>query len=270
MAFSFHDALGDYGYWTYATELGREVWVPYVDYGWRPYQYGHWVYSPYGWTWVAYEPWGWLPHHYGNWVYVDFYGWVWIPGYEYSPARVNWAVTDGYFGWSPMPPPGYTYRHNRDYRYRGGRDWYRSGWREEPPYSGADFNLWVFVDNRHFYNQNIARYALPPGRGAEFFRRGMAMPVGETLDVDYVRRRHGSHFESVPEDRRVYRVDGNEVISYQPRGQEARVRQAALETVNEALAPGFKRHGVPFKGNRAKNAPVVNQFFGQEKRAPAT
>jgi hypothetical protein len=270
--FSFRNTLNDYGYWQYSPELGMEVWIPYVEYGWRPYTYGHWTYSPYGWTWVSYEPWGWIPHHYGNWTYVDQYGWAWVPGYTWRPHCVNFALVNGYIGWAPVAPPWYRYSYNRDYRYHGDRGYY-SGWHHgnrNQEYSGIDYSAYVFVDNRNFYGTGIYEHALLPGRGAEMFRAGQVMPLGDDLQLDYVKRVTGRPITPVTLDRQVYKVNGSEVVHYQPRGQNDLVRQAALPTVNRALAPGFQNHGVSFKGSAAQSAGKVNSLFKQEAKAPRT
>ncbi len=271
-SFSFYNTLGDYGYWQYLPEMGMQVWIPYVEYGWRPYTYGHWTYSSYGWTWVAYEPWGWIPHHYGNWTYVDHYGWAWVPGYTWRPHCVQFAVCNGYIGWAPMAPPWYRYHSNRGYRYHGDRGWY-SGWRhghQRHEYSGIDYSTYVFVDNRNFYGTAIQQHALLPGSGAEMFRAGQVMPLGETLDLDYVRRVSRQSITPVALDRQVYKVNGSEVVHYQPRGQEDLVRDAALPTVNRVLAPGFQKHGVSFKGSSARSAGSVNSMFQQGNVTPRT
>jgi len=271
-SFNFHSTLSDYGYWQYSPELGMEVWIPYVDYGWRPYTQGHWTYSPYGWTWVAYEPWGWIPHHYGNWTYVDHYGWAWVPGYTWRPHCVEFAVVNGYIGWAPMAPPWYRYNHHRGYRYHGDRGWY-SGWHHghrHHDYSGIDYNAYVFVDNRHFYGAGVQQHALLPGRGMAMFQAGQVMPLGDSLDLGYVKNVTGRAITPVALDRQVYQVNGSEVVHYQARGQEELVRQAALPTVNNVLAPGFQKHGVQFQGTRARNASQVNNLFKQSGATPKT
>ena len=101
LAYSNYD-LEQYGNWTYVSGLGSWGWRPYVGTGWRPYYSGHWIYGPSGClVWVSYEPWGWVPYHYGRWAYDGGYGWVWLPGYTYSPAWVYWIYGPGYFGWAP-------------------------------------------------------------------------------------------------------------------------------------------------------------------------
>jgi Family of unknown function (DUF6600) len=46
-------------------------------------------------------------YHYGNWYYLSDVGWVWIPGYQWSPAQVRWIDFDDYIGWAPLTPAGY-------------------------------------------------------------------------------------------------------------------------------------------------------------------
>jgi hypothetical protein len=53
----FYERLSPYGYWTFVAPYGR-VWVPSVGYGWRPYYYGQWVLTDWGWTFVSDDPWG--------------------------------------------------------------------------------------------------------------------------------------------------------------------------------------------------------------------
>ena len=113
-----YEDLDEYGTWRDVPEYGN-VWVPsYVDVGWAPYRYGHWIWvSPWGWTWVEDEPWGYAPFHYGRWVYYDDF-WGWAPGPifvrpYYSPALVaffggpGWGVGFGFgfgggYGWCPL------------------------------------------------------------------------------------------------------------------------------------------------------------------------
>jgi hypothetical protein len=104
--------LDEYGEWVHVEGLGR-VWRPDADRGWRPFMYGNWVYSSDGWLWNSDEPFGWIVCHYGNWYEDDDYGWVWVPGYEWSPARVDWYVTDNEIAWAPLYPASHRHRHHR-------------------------------------------------------------------------------------------------------------------------------------------------------------
>jgi hypothetical protein len=87
--------LNYYGEWAHVSAYGW-VWRPAVAVGWQPFYNGHWVWTDYGWMWISYEPFGWATYHYGNWNYDYQLGWVWIPGYDWSPCRVEWIVYDDY------------------------------------------------------------------------------------------------------------------------------------------------------------------------------
>jgi hypothetical protein len=100
----FYDELAPYGTWVSDPQYG-DVWIPDVAEDFRPYQtQGHWVLTEYGNTWVSEYPWGWATFHYGRWRYDNYYGWEWIPGYEWAPAWVSWRHGGGYYGWAPLTP----------------------------------------------------------------------------------------------------------------------------------------------------------------------
>jgi hypothetical protein len=111
--------LDAYGHWVYVPGYG-DVWSPYQEAAWAPYQYGRWVWEPYyGWTWVSYEPWGWAPYHYGRW-FVYGGSWYWWPGPVYAAYRPVWSPAFVFFlgfghhvnfgfgfssiGWCPVGP----------------------------------------------------------------------------------------------------------------------------------------------------------------------
>ncbi len=105
----FYSSLSPYGQWVNVADYGM-CWRPVgMPIGWRPYAYGHWVWTEYGWTWVSNYPWGWAPFHYGRWMSNPELGWVWVPGYVWAPAWVQWRWGGGYVGWAPMPP-GFHFR----------------------------------------------------------------------------------------------------------------------------------------------------------------
>ena len=88
--------LDDHGVWTENPQYGM-VWAPRVDPGWAPYQTGHWAWiSPWGWTWVDDAPWGYAPFHYGRWAYTPA-GWVWIPGLSGDSSGLR--TGSGGVGW---------------------------------------------------------------------------------------------------------------------------------------------------------------------------
>ncbi len=128
--------LDEYGEWYKLPKVGW-VWSPYADEEWRPFTYGHWSWTSDGWMWVSYEQFGWIVCHYGNWYYDDDYGWLWVPGYDWSPARVTWYVTDWDICWAPMPPPG----------------------RVVPKvYTPAGNRYWFVAPGRFFTSQNIHQH----------------------------------------------------------------------------------------------------------------
>jgi hypothetical protein len=97
--------LGNYGTWVNVTGYGQ-VWRPHPVSGWSPFSRGEWVRADQGWTWNSDEPYGWAVYHYGNWVLTPSHGWVWVPGYEWSPARVQWMNYGDYAAWAPLPMAG--------------------------------------------------------------------------------------------------------------------------------------------------------------------
>ena len=88
--------LTPYGTWENTGEYGR-IWVPYANRtpGWRPYFYGQWQYTEWGWSWVSDEVWGAGPYHYGRWTWMNGRNWVWIPDYTWGPAWVSWSHGGG-------------------------------------------------------------------------------------------------------------------------------------------------------------------------------
>ena len=124
---SFYDNLAPYGQWVNDPQFGN-VFVPYEDPGFRPYTRGHWVMTEYGNTWVSNDPWAWACYHYGRWTYNAYYGWIWIPGYEWAPAWVSWRYGGGYCGWAPLGP----------------------GYNMGNPYDCPE-SWWVFVEPRYLY-----------------------------------------------------------------------------------------------------------------------
>ena len=154
------DDLDEHGQWVNVGGIGWS-WRPYVAVGWRPYYHGYWYHGRNGClTWVSYDPWGWGTYHYGRWAYDPGFGWVWVPGYGYSPAWVYWWYGSNYVGWAPA---GWWDCH------RGYYDWaYR-------PYRNRDFGFgfygrvrvgdmdlrpWTFIDSRTIVSNRVDRAAL--------------------------------------------------------------------------------------------------------------
>ncbi len=147
--------LDQWGVWVDVQPFGM-VWEPSVNPDWRPFFYGHWVWTDDGWAWVSYEPYGWLVYHYGNWDYQPDIGWFWIEGDEWSPARVQWITYDNYCSWAPLPPPGVTW---------------------EEPWHEEGLRFWVVVRDRDLDEENIGHLQVsrPPApremEGREVVRR---------------------------------------------------------------------------------------------------
>jgi hypothetical protein len=146
VSIEFQGALAPYGAWRRHPQFG-EVWVPRgVPRDWRPYEYGHWVYTDdWGWYWVSddqEEDWGWVAYHYGRWAFDRGFGWFWVPGDEWAPAWVDWRYGDDYVGWAPLPP-----------------DELIGAYEEDPTY-------WVFVAPRYLIAPRPRGYFLPLNRRA--------------------------------------------------------------------------------------------------------
>ena len=125
--------LDAYGEWIDYPGLGQ-VWQPRVSYDWQPFTEGRWVWTDQGWLWYSDEPFGWAVYHYGYWVNEGASGWLWVPGYDWSPARVRWVVRDDAIGWAPLPPPG----------------------RSLPV--AVDARGWIVVHPRQFTQRNVGQY----------------------------------------------------------------------------------------------------------------
>ena len=143
-------ALEEYGTWRPHPRFG-EVWVPAgIPPDWRPYEYGHWVYTDdWGWYWVSDDVeanWGWVVYHYGRWAFEGGFGWFWVPGDEWAPAWVNWRYGDEYVGWAPLPP-----------------DELVGVYEAEPTY-------WVFVPGRYLAAPRVRTYAVPVYRRSVILR----------------------------------------------------------------------------------------------------
>jgi hypothetical protein len=147
----FYDELAPYGTWVSDPQYG-DVWIPDVAEDFRPYQTrGHWVLTEYGNTWVSEYPWGWATFHYGRWRYDDFYGWEWIPGYEWAPAWVSWRHGGGYYGWAPLTP-GISISLSFGSSYR------------------APDSYWAFAPEAYINRPNIYNYYVPHTRVGNIIR----------------------------------------------------------------------------------------------------
>ncbi len=146
----FFEQLAPYGDWIWTPEHNW-VWRP-NDAGenWRPFTFGRWIYTDYGWTCSSYFPWGWAAFHYGSWTFLDHLGWAWVPGTVWYPARVMWRYSDVYVGWAPIMP-GYSL-------------WF--GWAYFPVY----YSHWVFIHWDHFCHHHPHRHYIHRDDTRDVFR----------------------------------------------------------------------------------------------------
>lgn len=157
------DDLDDHGRWVFVSGIGWS-WRPYVAVGWRPYYNGYWHYGRAGClTWVSHDPWAWGTYHYGRWAFDPGFGWVWVPGFGYSPAWVYWMYGPGYVGWAPS---GWwdCYRSYYRWAYHPYRNYdyghHRFGFNGRVRVSEVDLRPWTFVDSGVLISHRVDRAAL--------------------------------------------------------------------------------------------------------------
>ena len=139
----FYTSLSPYGTWM-EIGFGSPVWRPTnIRRNWSPYSQGQWIYTDYGWYWDSFEPFGEVVYHYGRWYFDDYYGWIWIPDYEWAPAWVDWRYDDDYIGWAPLSPYAlFSINIGIHYTY----DYY------------VPYNHWNYVKYNHFCDDNVYNY----------------------------------------------------------------------------------------------------------------
>ena len=143
----FYTSLAPHGTWI-EIGFGTPVWRPtMIRKSWAPYRQGQWIYTDYGWYWDSYEDFGYITYHYGRWYYDEYYGWIWIPDYEWAPAWVDWRYDDDYIGWAPLSPYAlFDISIGIYYNY----DYYVS------------YNHWNYVKYNHFCDHNVYNYYVAP------------------------------------------------------------------------------------------------------------
>jgi hypothetical protein len=209
----FYSSLGSYGEWI-PVEGGVYGWRPIgVAVGWRPYMYGRWAWTVDGWYWVSDEPWGWAVFHYGRWYYDDYYGWIWIPGYDWAPAWVEWRFGGPYVGWAPLSPYA-VFQIGIGIHYA--RRW-------ETPYS-----YWNFVDCRYVTSPSLHRFIYRPQHNTRYF--------GRTRSAGNVRYDNGRVITRGPEreyiqERGNIRIVQSELVDARDRGRERVVRDGGRERI---------------------------------------
>jgi len=152
----FYSSLDPYGEWI-SVDAGLYAWRPLtIESGWRPYYYGRWLWTDYGWYWTSDEPWAWATYHYGRWYYDDYYGWLWIPGYDWAPAWVEWRYGSDCFGWAPLGPYA-VFSINFGI-------FYRTHW-------VTPYYYWSFADYRYMCHQDLHRYVYRTDQNTRYIGR---------------------------------------------------------------------------------------------------
>lgn len=291
---NFNRMMSQYGRWTKVSPFGQ-VWRPYASSGWRPYAYGHWIYTEYGPYWEGYEPWAWAGYHYGSWIFDGRYGWVWVPGYEWHPGRVAWARGYGTIGWMPLPPDGYDYQRgslmhvgansqfsysDNDFEADFGPSSYSYGGPYYDPqardmyynssYTSINVNLWVFVDDANFGQDNYANYELGPDYTRYAFDQRMVRISNRPMEKGVLERIIRQPIQQAPVDVRELRADKRTIKVVVPSGNASveRIRRQSPEVVRQVIAPAFAEENRQFKGNNSKIKAPVAKIFRQENVQP--
>ncbi len=208
----FYSSLAPYGEWI-EIESGFYAWRPlHVHFGWRPYLYGRWVWTDFGWYWVSSEPFGWATFHYGRWYYDDFYGWIWIPDHTWGPAWVEWRYDDDFIGWAPLPPYA-TFSVTIGIRFT-------TRW-------VAPVHYWTFVRHPYFTTTSVYRYAAPTEYARRLIRTGRSV-VSYEVDRDRIINRGVDR--AFIERRGNTRIDRADVTTTSERGERVR-REGGRERV---------------------------------------
>ncbi len=220
----FYSSLRPYGNWI---EIDFDVyaWKPdRIARDWRPYAHGRWSWTSYGWYWDSYEPFGWATYHYGRWYLDDYYGWIWIPDYEWGSAWVEWRYDDDYIGWAPLPPYA-QFRINFGIHFSV--SWH------------SNYTHWSFVPYRRFCDHRINIYIIDNLRSYAIFDRTKYRTnyfmernriVNGGIDRSFVERKAGyriaqrdiNEVNDYNSYERTRDSRGDKIISYRPSERELR------------------------------------------------
>ncbi|HMK39727.1 MAG TPA: DUF6600 domain-containing protein, partial [Bacteroidota bacterium] len=221
----FYSSLGSQGEWI-SMDGGTYAWRPLgVDPAWRPYTDGYWVWTDDGWYWASDEPWAWATYHYGRWYNDDYYGWVWVPGYEWAPAWVEWRYGENCVGWAPLSPYA-VFSASWGVHYR--RYW-------ATPYS-----YWSFVDCRYMGYHGLHGYVYRTDENARFISR--------TRTAGSVRYENGRIVTRGPErefveQRGNIRIPRTELVDVRERGGSGMTRSGGtgrIEVYRPRIDPGSR------------------------------
>jgi len=221
----FYTSLAPYGSWV-ELDGGLVVWRPaMVRRGWAPYTAGQWIWTSDGWYWDSYENFGYITYHYGRWFYDDYYGWLWVPDYEWAPSWVEWRYDDDYIGWAPLSPYAVfsvnvgihfsvefntPYSHWHFVRYRHFCDPYVNKY-----YVSVNYNKRIYSNTRYRTNYGYERDRV----------------VNRGVDVDIVRTRSGRNIS----ERSVERVSDPGSLRNNSSGRYSNDRVRAFVATDEQI-----------------------------------
>ena len=233
----FYKSLAPHGTWM-EIEAGIYGWRPnHINFGWRPYSMGRWTWTEYGWYWDSYETFGWATYHYGRWVYDNYYGWIWIPDYEWGPSWVEWRYDDDYIGWAPLPPYA-------GFRFGFGIH-FSIGWH-------SHHSHWNFVKYNHFAHHKVYNYFIKDNYVNRIFEKTKYRTnyydrneriINGGVDREFIERRSGERVRETSirntSDFRDYQRDANGrnsfVRAYRPSDDEiAGTRDVELRNISRA------------------------------------
>jgi hypothetical protein len=210
-----YDLLAEYGEWIGVPPYGV-VWCPYVDENWAPFYDGRWIRTSGGWAWDSYEPFGELVYHYGYWYYDYDIGWFWVPGDEWSPARVQWYTYGNYCGWAPLPPPNYYW---------------------PDPWDFYDFNIWIVVHIDNFCDDHIDHHGIDRMHYRDVFQPDFAVKRAPNFQkVERVARRQ-IPVQTIARRPMDIRTDRFKVTERSTTGQDVRARGTVSENRTRVTAP---------------------------------
>ena len=193
----FYSSLSPYGNWIEIND-GVMAWQPFnVRRDWVPYQNGRWIWTNDGWYWDSYEPFGYIVFHYGRWYYDNYYGWLWIPDYDWAPAWVEWRYDNDYIGWAPLPPyASFSVRLGLHFTFN----------------FFTPYHHWHFVRYNHFCNAHVYNYFMGPKYRYRIFSHtkyrtdygySNGRIINRGVNIDYIRQRSGQRIT----ERQIHRVN---------------------------------------------------------------
>jgi len=230
----FYSSLSPHGEWI-VIEPSVYAWRPIgVAHGWRPYTVGRWAWTDDGWYWLSSEPWAWAAYHYGRWYYDDYYGWMWIPGYDWAPAWVEWRYGGNYVGWAPLGPYAI---FSISFGIHYATHWVT------PHY------YWTFVDCRYVTSPRVHRHIYRTKHNTRY--------IGRTRSAGSVRHRGGRIVTRGPaleyvERRGKVKVIRGDIVDVNDRSQERIVHTGNKDRI-EVYRPKIERHSKEVLAERPEN-----------------